>query len=172
LVRDVPYGPSSRAEDELGFVEGVHALGECVVIAVPDRTDGGNRADLCLSRGLADASVLTPGIRVGPIAGGRETAVERTPPETGHLEEREDRLDRHLGGDLPADDHAARGVDERDVGHPFGGADVGEVRDPEGVRTFSVKDPVNEVGSDVGATASLSSSLLGDAGRPGSRRPP
>jgi hypothetical protein len=42
-----------------------------------------------------------------------------------------------------------------DVGHPFGGADVGEVRDPEGVRTFRVKDPVNEVRGDVGATASL-----------------
>jgi len=37
--------------------------------------------------------------------------VERTPAETGHLEEREDRLDRHLGGDLPADDPAPRGVD-------------------------------------------------------------
>jgi len=53
-----------------------------------------------------------------------------------------------------------------DVGHPFGGADVGEVRDPEGVRTFRVKDPVNEVRGDVGATASLSSSPLGDARRP------
>jgi len=59
-----------------------------------------------------------------------------------------------------------------DVGHPFGGADVGEVRDRERVRTFRPKDPVNEVGSDVGTTASLSSSLLGDAGRPGSRLPP
>jgi len=42
-----------------------------------------------------------------------------------------------------------------DVGHPFGGADVGEVRDPQCVRTFSAKDPVNEVGSDVGTTAAL-----------------
>jgi len=117
--------------------------------------DGGNRADLCQARGLADASVLTPGIGVGPIAGERETGVEPTPAEIGHLEGPEDRLDRHLGGDLPADDHAPRGVEERDVGHPFGGADVGEVRDPEGVRTFPVKDPVNEVGSDVGTTASV-----------------
>jgi len=109
---------------------------------------------------------------VGPIEGERETGVERTPAEPGHLEGREDRLDRHLRGDLPADDHAPRGVDERDVGHPFGGADVGEVRDPEGVRTFSVKDPVNEVGGDVGTTASLSSSPLGDARRPGSRTLP
>jgi len=96
---------------------------------------------------------------VGPIAGERETGVERTPAETGHLEGREDRLDRHLGGDLPADDHAPRGVEERDVGHPFGGVDVGLVRDSARVRTFRVKDPVNEVRGDVGATASLSSPL-------------
>jgi len=76
--------------------------------------------------------------------------MERTPAEPGHVEGPEDRLDRHLRGDLPTDDHAPRGVEVRDVGHPFGGADVGEVRDRERVRTFSVKDPVNEVGSDVG----------------------
>jgi len=69
--------------------------------------DGGNRADLCQALGLANASVLAPSIGVG-----HETGVERTPAEPGHLEEREDRLDRHLRGDLPADDHAARGVDE------------------------------------------------------------
>jgi len=97
--------------------------------------------------------------------------VERTPAETGHLEEREDRLDRHLRGDLPADDHAPRGVEERDVGHPFGGVDVGPFRDSDGVRTFRVKDPVNEVRGDVGTTASLSSPL-GDARRPKSRTVP
>jgi len=88
--------------------------------------DGGNRAELCQARGLANASVLAPGIEVGPIEGERETAVERTPAEPGHLEGPEDRLDRHLRGDLSADDHAPRGVEVRDVGHPFGGAD--EVR--------------------------------------------
>jgi len=154
LVRDVPPGPSSWADDELGWIEAVHALRRAVS-SLSRLPDGGNRADLCLSRGLPDASVLTPGIRVGPIAGERETGVERTPAEPGHLEEREDRLDRHLGGDLPADDHGPRGVDERDVGHPFGGADGGPVRDSARVRTFRVKDPVNEVGSDVGTTASV-----------------
>jgi len=58
---------------------------------------------------------------VGPFEGERETAVERTPAEPGHLEEREDRLDRYLRGDLSADDPAPRRVEERDVGHPFGG---------------------------------------------------
>jgi hypothetical protein len=43
----------------------------------------------------------------------------------------------------------------RDVGHPFGGADGGPVRDSAGVRTFRPKDPVNEVGGDVGTTASV-----------------
>jgi len=42
-----------------------------------------------------------------------------------------------------------------DVGHPFGGADGGEVRDPEGVRTFRVKDPADKVRGDVGTTASV-----------------
>jgi len=98
--------------------------------------------------------------------------MERTPAEPGHVEGPEDRLDRHLRGDLPADDRAARGVEVRDVGHPFGSADGGEVRDSAGVRTFRPKDPVNEVGGDVGAAASLSSSPLGDARRPKSRTLP
>jgi len=126
VVRDVPSGPSSRADDELGSREGVQALRRAVS-SLSRLPDGGNHAELCQARGLADASVLTPGIGVGSIEGERETAVERTPAEPGHLEEREDRLDRHLRGDLPSDDHAPRGVDdEADVGHPFGGAD--EVR--------------------------------------------
>jgi len=171
LVRDVLPGPPSRADDELGCVEGVQALRRALS-SLSRLPDGGNRADLCQARGLANASVLTPGIRVGPIEGERETVVERTPAEAGHLEGREDRLDRHLGGDLPADDHAPRGVDERDVGHPFGGADGGPVRDSARVQAFRVKDPVNEVGGDVGTTASLSSSPLGDARRPKSRTLP
>jgi len=59
-----------------------------------------------------------------------------------------------------------------DVGHPFGGADGGLVRDSARVRTFRVKDPVNEVRGDVGTTASLSSSPLGGARRPKSRTLP
>jgi len=170
-VRDVPEGPPSRAEDELGSREGVQALRRAVS-SLSRLPDGGNHAELCQARGLADASVLTPGIGVGPIEGERETAMERAPAEPGHLEEREDRLDRHLRGDLPADDPAPRGVDERDVGHPFGGADGGPVRDSARVQAFRVKDPVNEVRGDVGTTASLSSSPLGDARRPGSRTLP
>jgi hypothetical protein len=111
-VRDVPPGAPSRAEDELLLCRRRSHSEACVVVAVSDRTDGGNRADLCQARGLADASVPTPGIEVGPIEGERETAMERTPAEPGHLEGPEDRLDRHLRGDLPADDHAAEGVDE------------------------------------------------------------
>jgi len=106
---------------------------------------------------------------VGPIEGERETGVARTPAETGHLEERED---RHLRGDLPADDPAPRGVEVRDVGHPFGGVDGGPVRDSARVQAFRVKDPVNEIRGDVGTTASLSSSPLGDARRPKSRTLP
>jgi len=116
-------------------------------------------APISARRVASGRSVLPPGIEVGPIAGDRETGVERTPAETGHLEGPEDCLDRHLRGDLPADDPAPRGVQVRDVGHPFGGVDGGPVRDSDGVRTFRVKDPVNEVRGDVGTTASLSSPL-------------
>jgi len=63
---------------------------------------------------------------------------------------REDRLDRHLRNDIAAGDHTPRGVEVRDVGHPFGGVEVGPVRDSARVRTSSVKDSVKEVGSDVG----------------------
>jgi len=170
-VRDVPSGAPSRAEDELRSVEGVQALRRAVS-SLSRLPDGGNRADLCQARGLANASVLTPGIGVGPIAGERETGVARTPAKPGRLEGPEDRLDRHLRGDLPADSPVPRGVDERDVGHPFGGADGGPVRDSARVRAFRVKDPVNKVRGDVGTTASLSSSPLGDARRPGSRTSP
>jgi len=92
-----PSRRPSRAEDELGSVEGVQALRRAVS-SLSRLPDGGNRAELCQARGLANASVLAPGIRVGPIEGDRETGVERTPAEPGHLEEREDRLDRHLRG--------------------------------------------------------------------------
>jgi len=173
-VRDVPYGPPSRAEDELGFREGVQALRRAVS-SLSRLPDGGNRADLCQTLAVANASVLAPGIGVGPIAGERETGVEPTPAEIGHLEGPEDRLDRHLRGDLPADDPAPRGVEERDVGHPFGGADGGLVRDSARVRTFRVKDPVNEVRGDVGTTASLRRrhpSATLDAPDPGYRHEP
>jgi hypothetical protein len=127
----------------------------CGVVALPVARRRGPRRSLFGARPRGRL-VLPPGIEVGPIEGEREGVVERTPAEPGHLEGPEDRLDRHRRGDLPADDPAPRGVEVRDVGHPFGGADVGEVRDRERVRMFRPKDPVNEVGGDVGTTASLS----------------
>jgi len=53
LVRDVPSGPSSRADDELRCVEGVQALRRAVS-SLSRLPDGGNPADLCQARGLAD----------------------------------------------------------------------------------------------------------------------
>jgi len=163
-MRDVPYGPSSRADDELGCVEGVQALRRAVS-SLSRLPDGGNRAELCEARGLADARSSLP---ASELARAREN--ERppwnAPRRSRATQRREDRLGRHLRRDLSADDPAPRGVDERDVGHPFGGADGGPVRDSARVQAFRVKDPVNEVRGDVGTTASLSSSPLGDARHP------
>jgi len=169
-VRDVLYGPSSRAEDELGCVDGVQALRRAVS-SLSRLPDGGNPADLCQARGLADARSSLPASEWARSQE-NERPAWNAPRRSRAASKREDRLDRHLRSDLPADDPAPRGVDERDVGHRFGGADGGLVRDSDGVRTFRVKDPVNEVRGDVGTTASLSSSPLGDARRPGSRTLP
>jgi hypothetical protein len=150
-VRDVPSGPLSRAEDELGSREGVQALRRAVSSLSPTEPTEGT-PPISARRVASRTLVLLPGIEVGPIEGERETAMERTPAEPGHPEEREDRLDRYLRGDLSADDRAPRGVEVREVGHPFGGAD--EVRS-ETLRACRPNDPVNEVGGDVGTTASL-----------------
>jgi len=58
-VRDVPSAPSSRADDELGFREGVQALRRAVS-SLSRLPDGGNPADLCQARGLADARSSLP----------------------------------------------------------------------------------------------------------------
>jgi len=58
-VRDVPEGPSSRADDELGSREGVQALRRAVS-SLSRLPDGGNRAELCQARGLANARSLLP----------------------------------------------------------------------------------------------------------------
>jgi len=58
-MRDVPYGPLSRADDELGCVEGVQALRRAVS-SLSRLPDGGNRAELCQACGLADARSLLP----------------------------------------------------------------------------------------------------------------
>jgi len=152
-VRDVPYGPrpgpkTSSAREKAFTLSGVRCRRS------PGCPTEGT-APISARRVASRTSVLTPGIGVGPIEGERETAVARTPAEPGHLEGPEDRLDRHLRDDLPADDHAPRRVDEGDVGHPFGSADGGPVRDSARVRTFRVKDPADKVGSDVGTTASV-----------------
>jgi hypothetical protein len=77
----VPVHPSERRElnvrdglprlaflrgpvDQLGLVEPVHGLGERVVVAVTDRTDGGKGADLSESFAVTDARELRPGVGV------------------------------------------------------------------------------------------------------------
>jgi len=152
-VRDVPSGPPSRAEDELGFREGVQALRRAVS-SLSRLPDGGNRAELCEARGLANASVLPPGIGVGPIEGERETAVERTPAEPGHLEER-----GSSGSSSPRRPFSRRSCTSWRRGErrrpSLRWCGRGPVRDPAGVRTFRLKAPVNEIRSDAGTTASL-----------------
>jgi len=164
VVRDVPYGPPSRADDELGSREGVHALRRAVSSLNRRRKP---RRSLLGARPRR-RSVLPPGIEVGPIAGERETVVARTPAETGHLEVR--------GPSGPASQEATCQPTilhlvvstNTDVGHLFGGVGWRPVRDSAGVRT---ERPGERCQRHVG-TRRLLSSPLGDARRPGSRLPP
>jgi hypothetical protein len=57
-------------------------------------------------------------------------AVEVRRPE-GHLERVQDERRAHVGGELPATDHAREGVlDEREVDDAFPAAPVGEIANP------------------------------------------
>jgi len=129
--------------------------------------DGGNRADLCQALTVAHARVLG-GLPASEWARSRET--ERPPwnaPRRNRATSRARRTVWTVISEATCQPTIVRLVasTNTDVGHPFGGADGGEVRDREGVRTFRPKDPLNEVGGDVGAAASLSSPL-GDARHP------
>jgi len=120
--------------------------------------DGGNPADLCQARGLADARSSLPASK---WARSRET--ERPPWNAPRRRQVTSRAERTVWTVIseatcqPTILHLVAST--RDVGHPFGGADGGPVRDSARVQAFRVKDPVNEIRGDVGTTASLSSPL-------------
>src|SRR3954447_15924311 len=64
-----------------------------------------------------------------------------------HPQRVEDEVGAHVAGELPADDHPAVGVEhEREEDEPVPAAQVGQVGDPELVRTPRAEVSLDEVG--------------------------
>src|SRR5919106_2452446 len=85
----------------------------------------------------------------------------RAPALKRHLERVDDERRAHVGGHRPADDRPRIGVLHRgEVEPPFSAAQVGDVRDPEQVRTGGPKVALDEVRRGL------------DAGHPDCRAPP
>ena len=79
----------------------------------------------------------------------------------GHLQGVEDEVGGHGGGHPPAHDQAGEDVDdEGHVGHARPGGDIGEVGDPQLVRTGGGEVPVDQVRSPGGGGVGNGGALL------------
>jgi len=124
LVRDVPPGRPPRADDELGFGESVTLSGvrcrrspgepRAKRAPIPVRRSPSRTSCPPSRRPSGPDRIRTEGRRGTSPGGDRPPRGERGPSSEGNL---------------PADDRAARGVEERDVGHSPGAADFGRLRD-------------------------------------------
>jgi hypothetical protein len=75
------------------------------------------------------------------LAGGRAAEMH------GHLQRVQDQVGAQVRGGLPADDHAREDVlDERQVEKALAGLEVGEIADPQPIRTVGDKAPLDQVG--------------------------
>ena len=116
--------PRPAPVDDLGLVETVDRLGECVVVAVSDAADRRLDAGLGKALGVADADILGPAIRMM-----HEPAAMKGPPFVqGLFKSIEDEARMCRPAHPPADDAAGIGVDhEGDVDEARPGADIGEI---------------------------------------------
>jgi len=161
LMRDVLPGPPSRADDELGFREGVQALRRAVS-SLSRLPDGGNPADLCQARGLADARSLLPASEWA-----RSQENERPPwnaPRRSRATQRRERTVWTVISEATCQPTILHLVASRRETSTISSVVSTDVRS-ETLPACGSKDPLNEVGSDVGTTASLSSAL-GDTRHP------
>ena len=134
--------PRPAPVDHLSFVEPVVRLGEGVVVGIPDTAHRGNHAGVGEAFGVADRQVLAASITVMDEAiAGRGAARMQ-----GLLEgiEHEGRM---RGSALsPTDDPPREHVDhEGDVDEAGPSRHVGEIRDPEPVRTGRPEVPIDKV---------------------------
>src|SRR3954469_21102754 len=117
--------------NDLGLVETVDRLGESIVITVADaahrRLDARLHQPLC----VLDRDVLAAAVAVMY----EPAAMDRPPIMEGLLQRIEHEARMCCPGDTPAHDATGVGVDdEGDVDEARPGCNVGEVRDPEGIR--------------------------------------
>jgi hypothetical protein len=134
--------PRSPPVDDLGFVKAIDGLGQSVVIAVADTTDGWLNARFGEAFGILDRDVLAAAIGVVD----ETAAMRRSTIMKGLLERIEDEAGMGRAACPPPDDPPCERVDdERDIHEPRPGGDIGEVRDPEHVGRWCAELPVDVI---------------------------
>src|SRR5680860_657042 len=141
-VVDTSPGALSGPTDQLRLVQRVGGFGQRVVVAVPDRSDRGDRAELGESFAVADRGELAARVRVAD----QPLEVGAAGP-AGHLERVQDHGGAHVGGGPPAHDHPRERVhDEAHVDHPRPRRHAREIRDPQGVGPVGDELAVDQIG--------------------------
>ena len=144
ILDRLPRPGPGRPADEFGLVVPVHRLGQGIVIRVAGGADRGGRAGLSKTLGVADGDVLNaliavvrePGDGLACVIAGPDAHLERVQREV-----RPQRLRQ-----LPADHAAGEHVDDERGIHPAGeGAAVGDVRDPQLVRSGRGELPLHQI---------------------------
>ena len=140
---ELASGSPDAVGDQLGL-EGVdERFGHSVVVGIADRSDRLQDAVIVELLLEEKARVLRSGIAVvNELEVGAALATRQRHPQRV-----ENEVGAHRGGELPADNPAAVGVDdEREEDQAFPAAQVGEVRDPELVRPARGEVAVDPVG--------------------------
>jgi hypothetical protein len=141
-----PAQPSARAllSDQFGLVEVVDRLRHGIVKTVADRPGRGHCSEFRNAIRIDhDGGVIRPviGVMDQPI----EPAARLPRSHIECLHRQNLRFQRR--SDIPAHDSARVHVsDERDIGEPRPGGDVGHVAHPELARPVSGESPVDEIG--------------------------
>jgi len=101
-----------------------------IIVGVPDAADGGFDACLLEAFGVADRDVLDAPVAVVD----QRPLLERTPGVQGLFQRIQHEIGAGRAGHLPADDATGEDVDdEGNKDEALPGADVGEVRHPQGI---------------------------------------
>src|SRR5712691_11974652 len=133
------------AGDELGLETGEEALGASVVVGIADRAHRRRDASLAELATEGQARVLDAVIGVVDETGTGPTPADR------HRQCVADELGPEMVGDAPADDPPAPGVaDGGEIEEAGPGREIGDVGDPEAVRTVPPELSLDEIGGEVG----------------------
>ena len=143
VAEDVPPGVAAvvegRAVDEFAFEAGEEALGHGVVEAVTGLSHGGQYAGFAAALAAGQGGVLAVSIGVVDDSP-RSSLVE------GHLQRAKDQVGAQVGGHRPARDSAAEGIEhDRQIQEGLSGLYVGDVRQPQAVRSIGREPAVDQV---------------------------